>query len=588
MSKKQSYFSRDFLLTFLLVFTASLALNHAINFFFPSQPKQEVSAIEDFKKGMGGYVPLGEGDYVLENDKMRLAISQKGAQVTSVELKNHKGHNGAYNLSLLQDSNMDLCLFGSEESIHTSSLDFICKKRDIDGNQVLICTAELEGEGMIEITYTLVQGSHQVGVAVKVNGVSLDGPAPTLRWFQNVPPIELNSDESKKNLWMYYGYNMDSFLTRAGISSTQKSSYMSASKGESVKDISDTINWIALNLKYFNLALVAKGKSVFERGKIIIKEPSEKGVSHLKEVGMEIVLSSSLLQEGTELLFYFGPNRREALEGIAPNFEDNSYLGVTPFRHINKYIILPMANFLEGYLGNYLFVLLLMLLLFSLLQFPFLRSSYCEEVKQRPLAPMIAAIKAQYPDQPLQVQVRENDLKKKAGISQKSMLISGVLNLLVFISILQFVRYNIKFRQLSFLWIEDLSTYDTFYKLPFYIPKFGQHISLTGVMSSLFMIIPMLMKTRGKERSLTEKSMQYFFSVLMFVFFNSASAAFNIYRGASELIKLFFKLIFKLTTDEKEIEKNVLERIEKSASKVPTTSRSQRRYMDKKDKNNKN
>lgn len=563
----------------------SVLLIGYFHFFSPVSTKKETekeqevatqtvttSAASQLKKALSPLFSSKKKYVTLENDLMTMMISPQGGHVQKVILKNYKNYDGSPLVIVNEESGIGMSLPTKEGQFYTQSCQFEATSDHVvvtdtgQGSLSLIYRDPNDPERYIKHTFTLQKGSYKVGCEVEVKGFDIDTTSdsqPTLIWYQQMRRLEKDAIMSRREVVSYYY-----------LADKDKVSYFSPRKKEKVETVQDPIGWMTISQKFFTTSIITG--IPFQEAELISNSITDKkDPDVLKEVGVKLTLAPETFKNGlANFTFYFGPSEQTLLKGIAPKFEENRFMGVTPVRQINKYLIIPMSDYLEGYVDHCLLVLLLLLLLLALLQLPLLYHNYILEVKKKALAPMIADLKAKYKDDPAKAEMKETQLKNKAGLFSVWSILSSMLPVVIWTTMLYFIRYNIHFRQVSFLWMEDLSTYDSLIHLPFRIPFLGAHISLAALLASFVMMMAVLLrKNKSASSSSEEKAIQYIFPLILLVFFNSYSVTLHLYRMMSQLINLIPKLFFKRIVDEGPIHEAVLARLaeKETGSKLPRT-----------------
>ena len=571
MNKQQSRFFGFSLLSVLMVTYLHYFSPTPDNKDAQETPKEAVqpvitSEIDKLKKKLKPHTSVKGDDHVLENEVMKVTLSEQGGHIKQVVLKQYKNYDGSPLVVLNHEHRIGMSLPHQGKTLHTDACVFETQHEE-DGKISLLYKVDGSSEHYIKHTFSLDEDTYRVDCEVALKGISCSQDnAPTLSWYQPMKLLEKDASISRRETTLYY-YQAD----------RNKVTYLKAnSKKEQKEEIKTPLGWVSANQKFFTSAVASA--TPFQAASLISNPiESEEEQKLLKELGMQLTLDAKALQKGSKLTFYFGPNKYEALHGIGPKFEENYYLGFTPVRQINKYLVVPATKYLEGYLHHYLLILLVFLLILTLLQLPFTYKAHLLEIKQKALEPMIAEIKERYQDDPLQAQMKEGQLKTKAGISLAGSFISAILQLPIFFTMMNFIRYNIGFRQASFLWMEDLSTYDSILQFPFRVPLLGAHLSLIALLASFVMLIPSWLKTRHKNTTTEENIMQYALPLVFFFALNSYSSAFNLYRVISQTLTLVPKSIFRLIIQEEPIQKEVLARLDQKET-GSTTPRAQKRF----------
>jgi len=501
------------------------------------------------------------------------------AQITQVVLKKHKDANGnPLILSQADTTRMTLLIIDKDKKYTTANILFDIKKegnipipnehlskknhsklqstnnRDIENNlkgdeYKVTLSAKLTQDSLQEIQYifTLPKKGYKLDCQVKLKGFP-STEAVHIVWYKKLGSVEKDIEMDKRSSSLYYHEKKKLHSLNLPL------------KKEEIKQI-DAVDWVSVSNRFFSQALIISKDTPFENAEIIFTPPTDKkDTKQWGAVGIRAEIPSKALEgEGTTFSFYFGPNQYKDLKAIAPGFGNNHYLGITFFKHINRYIILPIFTQLQrslapyqDALGDYLLILILLLfaLLFKLLQGYFAYRSYIVNIRKKVLQPEVRALKEKYKDDKNKLQMEEMNLYKKWGANPMSLMsiLGGFLQLPIFFSMMQFINNNIAFRNAGFLWAKDLSSYDDLIHFSFHIPWLGSHISIFALIMSF---LPLVSSKLDKASTQPEqKVIAYIMPLIMFLVFNSYPVAFCIYRILSILVDLILSLIFRLTINE--------------------------------------
>jgi YidC/Oxa1 family membrane protein insertase len=253
---------------------------------------------------------------------------------------------------------------------------------------------------------------------------------------------------------------------------------------------------------------------------------------------------------------YLGPNKYNRLnkyEGL--EMEDMIPLGGTFLSWINKFAVIPVFDLLETRIANYGIIILVLTLLLKLVLFPLSYRSYMSSAQMRVLKPEVDEIGKKFPDQKdaMKKQQATMDLYRKAGVNPMAGCVPMLLQLPILIALFRFFPASIELRQQSFLWADDLSTYDSVLDLPFNIPFYGDHVSLF----TLLMTISTLIYTRINNQMMSTgnqlpgmKTMMYLMPIMFLGFFNSYSSGLSYYYFLANMITFGQMYIFRQVINE--------------------------------------
>ncbi len=539
-------------------------------------------SLEHFRQQVLNTELDSESHVVLKNEKVEITFSPLGARIISVRLPGYHSYD---------DMDSDLEFVRPGELEHTVSLpigegesfnsrdtlfDVSMQPYELDGKvgQKLIFTYKLPGEGeeKIQICYVLLNGEYGLDYNINCEGIGFrdDKRELSATFLRKMHCLEKDSEVNSKEALLYYR------------SENGKVNYLRGSKKEDQEQFVGNITWIASRQHYFTTGFIPK--TSVDGCRLAIDSLLEG--DQLKESAVQFVLNGSLMEEqGYSFQFYFGPNKYSTLDGVAQDFRENLYLGPAILKHVNRYVILPISEMLEGYIPNFMIVFLIILMIFKLLQIPFSYYKHILSIKRKLLKPRILEIKEKFKNESNRASVEENELSRRAGLFSLWIFFGILVQVPIFGSLLSFTKYFISFRQVSFFWIEDISTYDTLIKLPFRVFFLGDHLSLTPIILSLVSVIPFFLKS-GEESSAEQEicALRYFIILFPLIFWNSQAAAFLIYRIFTQIIDFILEKVFKYTIDEEPFKKDINEALKKndvSSGVSRSQARLQKRKIDK-------
>jgi len=280
----------------------------------------------------------------------------------------------------------------------------------------------------------------------------------------------------------------------------------------------------------------------------LIKEESKTiGYTKIYETKAPLQLVGGVLDY--DMNVYLGPTDvKELAKFPTLGLEDSIPFGWGIFGWINRYVFTPTYTFLIGYLP-YGIAIIVMTILVRLLMSPVTYKSYLSQAKMKVLKPEITEINDKFKDNAMKKQQETMKIYNKAGVNPMSGCVPALVQMPIFYALFMFFPTSFALRQKSFLWADDLSSYDTILELPFYIPFYGDHVSLFPILASVAIFFYMMMTT-GQNMP-TQPGMPnmkfiiYLSPVMMLIFFNSYASGLSLYYFVSNLITIFIMLAIK-------------------------------------------
>ena len=497
---------------------------------------------------------IGEEKFhVLENDKIKITISNKGGRITSVILKEYQTYDSLSLVDLFDaDSSSFNLQFTTGKTINTSDLFFIADPRGNSLSMKLLA----DNSHYIEYVYTL---KNDYLIDFDINLIGIENIIPmninymTLDWQMKTPKTE----KSKSNQDMYTGIQFQ-------YSADQEVDYLSFSSNDE-EEINARLNWVAFKQQFFSAIFIAK--EGFEKPTNLMSNKNENS-KFIKDLSAQFELPYyHKKDERLSFQFYFGPNHYKTLESYNSGFEELIPLGWGIFGWVNEYIIINIFDFLNKYFASYGIIILLLTLIIKLGLSPFTYKAFLSQAKMKVLKPEIDKINEKNKGKdPMKIQQETMALYRKAGVNPMGGCLPMLFQFPILIAMFQFFPASIELRQESFLWADDLSSYDSIYNLGFSIPFYGDHVSLF----TLLMTISTLFYTRMNSSMATGqmaqmKWMMYLMPIMFLGFFNNYAAGLTYYYFLANMFTMTQQYFMSRFIDEKVI----LAEIEANKKKPP-------------------
>jgi YidC/Oxa1 family membrane protein insertase len=381
-------------------------------------------------------------------------------------------------------------------------------------------------------------------------------------WAFDVNRQELKSkfgeDQNTNIYFKYFGDDVDK---------------LKANKSDE-KNLTTRTKWIGMKQLFFNSSIIADESFPVAQVRLSILPDDEKYLgSFYSAISLAYEGKSS---EKWGMGFYFGPNHFKTLRQYKIDLESQVNLGYSILRPINRYLIIPVFNFLREYIGNMGIVILLLTIFIKLILFPFTYKSYISQAKMRVLKPEIDEITAKFgTDKPMEKQQATMDLYKKAGVNPMGGCLPMLLQMPILFAMFFFFPSSIELRQQGFLWAHDLSTYDSILNLPFNIPFYGNHVSLFCLLMTVTTIISTYQSSQVTAGATMPgmKSMMYIMPVMFLFILNSYSAGLSYYYFLANVITIGQTFVVRGMVDENKIRAQM----QINRKKNPTKSKFQQR-----------
>lgn len=482
----------------------------------------------------------------VETNDLKITFSNKGGGINTLELKNYKTYSGKPLVLVESTSNsFQLLTQYKGQNIDLNSLYYsVNQTRDGDTTRVTYTARLGENESFSQI-YSIPSSGFKIGYAL--SGQGLDGKLSdqiTLEWNNALQLLEKDMADSRNNTTITY-YNNDSFDELAQRSTSTER-----------ETLSGKLTWVTIKQKFFLASLISeKG---FPGGEIETSV-NQSDTSVVKRANIKIQIPTQEFKQGTaHYAYYFGPNDYKELDKVTESFAKNVYLGWPPVYWINKYVIFPVFHFLTNVIGHFGLIILILVVLLRIILLPLSYRSYLSMAKMKVLKPELDEIKEKFGEDMTKVQQEQMKLYQQAGVNPLSGCIPLLLQMPILFAMFYLFPNSIELRQESFLWAEDLSTYDSIINLPFAIPFYGSHVSLFTLLMTASTLIYTWQNNQISSVQGPMKSMSYIMPLVFLFVLNSFPSGLSFYYFVSNLITFGQQAIIKRFVDEDKI-KQVME-----------------------------
>ncbi|MBT8239245.1 MAG: membrane protein insertase YidC [Croceitalea sp.] len=504
------------------------------------------TAVASYKSAVGafGFTATNDATTILENELVTLTIANKGGQIVEAKMKNFvtfdsvpvyliKDGNAAFGLNFTTNDNRVL---------NTQELYFEPSLTTDNGNQVLSMRAKTSPNQFLEYRYEMKSDDYLVDFTIRSQGLSsVFNAAKPIDLIWNMKGIRHNKSVQYENRYTRLTYNHD----EDKISKLSESSELDEETEVDVK-------WLSYRQHFFSSILATRTpfKSAELSSVNLVKEES-KDELFTKEYTTKTSLDLQAGELSQNMHWYYGPTDVAVLD----DYEDLGLVESIPFGWgifgwINRFVFTPFYTFLSSFLP-FGIAIVVMTIIVRLALSPVTYKSYLSQAKMKVLKPEITEINEKFKDNAMKKQQETMKLYNKAGVSPMSGCIPALLQLPIFYSLFMFFPTSFALRQKSFLWAEDLSSYDTIFNLPFNIPFYGDHVSLFPILASVAIFFYMMMTT-GQSMQMQQqpgmpnmKFIMYLSPVMMLVFFNNYASGLSLYYFVSNLITIFIMLAIK-------------------------------------------
>ena len=499
----------------------------------------------------------------INTDKFIIEFSEMGGQISSLELKGQLNYLGKP-INLIESGNSTFNLDFTTKNgriFNTKDQKFISSVYDQGSVKQVSMKLVVSEDVFIEYLYSINLDDYIIDLDINSRGFYniLDtSKSYNLNW--ELSAYRNSKSISYENRYSYLTYFYDD----------DKIDYLSISGDD--EDDEENVNWISFKQHFFSSVIIAENENPFKNVEFKsedLVQDNNTDTLYTKKFISKIPFNYSNNEFDNSLKFYFGPNQYSQLETYEIGLEESVDFGWGIFGFINKNVFVPLYRFLSG-LFPYGIAIIFMTIIVRIVLAPVLYKSYLSQAKMKILRPELDEINKKFKDNAMKRQQEMMSLYRKAGANPMSGCLPGLLQIPVFYALFMFFPSAFDLRQKSFLWADDLSAYDSILDFGFYIPLYGDHVSLFPILASVSIFFYMKMTTGQQMASQPQpqegmpdmtkmmKYMIYFAPIMMMVFFNNYSSGLSLYYFISNLLSIGIMFTIKnYILDEQKIRQQI-------------------------------
>jgi len=517
-----------------------------------SAKKTEVeSNYKDFAVAVNGT----KETFIIENENVKATILNKGGIIQKVELKKYHRSGQSGNLVLFDADSLQFALKLNvyDRSRVFSTDSFYFKRVSGTGSDIVLRLETSKPGSYIEYTYALKPGEYMVNSGIRFVGmqniISQTEDQLQLDWNMLFPSQEQYIEKERQATNIHYK-QVNNSPNDVGLAKSEE------------KELRDAdVKWVCFRQQFFNASIIAN--DVFNKGGSYVRTSQRENPSNIvmaaySELGIPYNHSAD---ETFSYRFYFGPNEYNTLKQYDLELEAIIPTGWSVFSYINKWLVIPLFNWLKDL--NMGLVILILTVIVKIVLFPIAYKTYMSGAKMRVLKPETDALAAKYEKNadPMKKQQDQMALYRKAGVNPLSGCLPLLLQFPILIALFAFIPSSIELRQQAFLWADDLSTYDSIWHfgyVPFINLVYGDHVSLFAALMFISTIIytymnSSLMPQQGSAQMPGMKFMMYFMPVIFLAVMNKYAAGLSWYYFLANMFTFLQNFIIKKVVSDASI-----------------------------------
>ncbi|MCB0793646.1 MAG: membrane protein insertase YidC [Flavobacteriales bacterium] len=489
----------------------------------------------------GVFHPAGFGEpneFTLENELLEVTFSSKGARPERIRLKNYSTYRGGP--LLLQDpgeGKFEYRFFTGNLDLSTADLHFTAEP--VGTHAVRFKAPTEDPASYLAITYTLDSAGYFLHSDLDLVGLesTVDPGNLFFRWELFGLGKEKHLPTERQKCGVYYKYFNDD------------RDYLSES-GDDEKLLQGRTNWVAFKQDFFTVAMVSE-EGFAGNGAELRIAVNEEDTTHTKKYSAKLFFEKEAdAKVNVPMRFFLGPNHFGTLRRTEiDQFSKIIDLGWGIFGWMNRWIVIPIFNSLDGLNWSYGLIILVLTVVIKLMLMPLTYKNFKSSARMRVLKPEMEAITEKYKDgDQLKKQQAVMDLYRRAGVNPASGCVPMLIQMPILYAMFRFFPASIELRQEKFLWADDLSSYDSILDLPFEIPFYGDHVSLFTLLMAASTIVYQLMNQQQMPQQQgmpSMKVMMWMFPIMMLFFLNNFSSGLSYYYLLANVISILQMTVFK-------------------------------------------
>ena len=525
-----------------------------------AKPVAVVDSTALFFPSLSDSAAATKGAVTLKNDSLELTINTKGGTLASARIIAHKDTMNQPGIALLdaQGQQMNFVLKGLNKYINTKELNF---RDSIAEDGSLLMTAQAQNGGSLVFKYTL-GSDYMLHFSLQANGLAdqLDPTSKelTIQWQDSCRQQEK-------------GFTFENYRSALTYKFSEGGTDYLNETSDKKETIDEPIDWVAFKNQYFSAVLISK--DAFNAGAELTSTPQDKSTRILKNYEANLTTKFDPTgAQASEFEMFIGPNdfrliqdvEEESTFGKDLELERLVYLGWPLFRFINRWFTLYVFDWLTNLGLSMGIVLILITLLLKAITYPMVKKSYMSSAKMRVLKPKLDEATKQFnkPEDQMQKQQAMMALYSKYGVSPLGGCLPMLIQMPIWIAMFNFVPNAIQLRRESFLWMDDLSTYDPIVEWGFHIWGIGDHLSLTCVLFCVSNLLYSYMTMRQQRDQMVGQQaeqmkmmswMMYIMPLMFFFMFNDYSSGLNFYYFISLFFSAAIMWTLRKTTDDEKL-----------------------------------
>ena len=482
----------------------------------------------------------------ISTKELEVVLSSEGGKIKQVTLLNWTDYKND-TLILMDEKSANYRLFGDTKK--SGDVDLMASLYSTEATSTVVKEGDstlvkfsyrTDSGALIEQIYTFKGTGYTIGYQLLIDGFSKEFASGDLKWKWEgkMKRFEKSFKDSEQLCTINY-FDVDKDFDDIGT-------------GNSDEELDVDLKWFSLKQRFFNIGFITEDrfkKARFET--VVLRDDS----NHVNTVSAEVLIPTNGDAYKGNFLFFFGPNDIPVVAAVTEGYENNVYLGWPIFSVINRWVVIPIFNFLEGYTHNYGLIIFILVIIIKMLLFPIAYRSYLSMAKMKVLKPELDEIKEKLNGDQQKFQLESMALYREVGVNPLSGCIPVVLQMPILLALFRFFPSAIHLRHESFLWANDLSTYDDIISWGFELPLIGMsHLSIFTLLMTASQIVYTYYNNQINVQANNQmKYIGYVMPVMFLFILNSFSSGLTYYYFISNLITITQQLVATKFIDKEKL-----------------------------------
>ena len=497
---------------------------------------------------------IEEKEFILENNKIKLIISNYGGEITSARIKNFYNYKD-YDSKRKNKNHIgkDIEIFNNKDSkfkiIASRNINTDNKVFDVilhnKNKNILTLRKDYSDNSFIEYKYILKENTNFLEFEINSSNIQ----DAKIIW-DIATPLTV---KSKINQQQYTGFYYQEDHSKDVDYTWDNNEY---------ENIGLNLSWVAFKQQFFSTIIIPENS-------FNSNTEMKVSINDQKEYIKDLSLRTNLNNNKNNFEIYFGPNDYKSLKSYNSGYEEIIPLGWSIIGWVNKYIVINIFDILKNKAGiqNIGLIILLLTLIIKFVLSPLTYKSYLSQAKMKVLKPEIDKINEKNKGKdPMKTQQETMGLYRKAGVNPLGGCLPMLIQFPILIAMFRFFPASIELRQEAFLWADDLSAYDSIADLPFNIPFYGSHVSLFTLLMTISTLLYTHMNMQMSSAQMPGmKWMMYLMPVMFLGFLNSYASSLSYYYFLANIFTFSQMYLMRKLVDDKAI----LAQLEANKKKPP-------------------